>query len=116
MERFLKLGVFIKLVQNLFRKSVLLQINGDAHAVFIGLIPDIFDVRNFLFMVEIGNRFYELGLVDLIRNLGNYYLKPSFALHDFGFAAHDNRATAGGVGVSNILFIVNRCSSWIIIA
>jgi hypothetical protein len=63
MEGFLKLGIFEKLVEDLPRESVLLEVYGDAHPFAVRLVADIPDTVDVLVFEEFGHVNYQLRLV-----------------------------------------------------
>src|SRR3989344_1749037 len=105
MERFLKFGVFKKLIKDFPRKSVLLQIYSNSQAVFVRLIPYVSDTVNFFVFDQISNVFDKFGNTYLIWNLGDYYLKALFTLNYLGLASHYERTSSGSISVVNVFFV-----------
>ena len=70
-EAFLHLGVFVELVEDDLMLGAALELDDDAHAVAVGLVADVGDVVDDLFGDELGDALDEVGLVDLVGDLGD---------------------------------------------
>src|SRR3989344_4329449 len=68
MECLLKLGVFEKLIKDLARESILLQVYGDAQTFLVGLVADVLNAVYLPLLAhhQLGDVLDELGFVDLI--------------------------------------------------
>src|SRR5690606_2222656 len=74
------------------------QLDDDAHAAAVRFVPQIADALNGLVPVQLGDLLDQVGLVDLIRQLGDDdALPPVGHLLDAGLAPHFDAAAAGGV-------------------
>ena len=82
--------------QRLFRTTsgdgVLLEVDDDAHAVAVGLVADVGDALDALLAHQLGDLLDQLGLVDLVGDLGgDDRLAPGLGvLLDRGAGAHQH--------------------------
>ena len=70
-EAGLQRRIFIKLVQNDIGLKIAFDLNNDANALTIGLVADIRNALQFLFLNQFGNAGNQRCLVDLIGNFMN---------------------------------------------
>ena len=70
-ERRLHRRVLVELIQDHARNRIALQLDDDAHAVLVGLVPQVGDAFELLVANEIGDVLDQLRAVDLIRNFGD---------------------------------------------
>ncbi len=109
MEGALKIREFVKPVEDFLRLGIAVEINRHAQAVLVGFITDIFDAVNLFFRHQLGNLFQQIGFLHLIGNLGddNLVAIGLFVLHDFGFAAANNRPLALRIGRDDLFTVKN---------
>ena len=95
----LQLSIAVQLVQHHLGVGVLFQLDDDPHAVAVGLIVQVADALDALFLHQVRNVLDQAGLVDHVGDLGNDDLEPAvLLLLDLGAAAQGDLAAAGGVG------------------
>ena len=95
----LQLGIAVQLVQHHLRVRVLFQLDDDPHAVAVGLVVQVADALDALFLHQIRDVLDQAGLVDHVGDLGDDDLEPAvLLLLDLGAAAQGDLAAAGGVG------------------
>ncbi len=70
-EALLHLRVLVELVEHDLRLRAALELDDDAHAVAIALVAHVADFVDDLFGDQLGDALDELGLVDLVGNLGD---------------------------------------------
>ena len=70
-EAFLQLGVLVELVEHDLGLRSALELDDDAHAVAVALVADVADVVDDFFVGQLGDALDELGLVDLVGDLGD---------------------------------------------
>ena len=70
-EARLQLRVLVELVENNLRLLATLEVDDDAHALAVGLVVEAGNLRDGLLLDQIGDLLDELGLVDLVGNLGH---------------------------------------------
>ena len=102
-EAFLHAGVLVELVEDDFALGPALELDDDAHAVAVGLVADVGDVVDDLFVDDFGDALDEVRLVDLVRNLGNddgFTAAGDVFLAAFG--AHHKATATGGVGLADV--------------
>ena len=98
-ERRLHLREAVQLVQHDLRGRVALDGDDDHHAVAVGMIVDVGNALNALFLDEIRDILDQARFVDLIRQLGDDDVIPAvFLLLDLGAGAHGDAAAARRVG------------------
>ena len=68
-ERRLHLGHLIQFIEDYIGVGVRFEFDDDAHALVIRLVVDVGDTVEFFLGDELGDIFYEFGLVDAVRNL-----------------------------------------------
>ena len=95
----LELGLGKQTVQDHLRVCVLLQLDDDAHAVPVGLVPQVADALQTLVLHLLGHIFDEHPLVHLIGQLSDDNAGSVLAeLLEFIPCPDDDLAPAGGVG------------------
>ena len=95
----LKLGVLIELVQHHLRVGVLAHIDDDAHSLAVGLIVQVADALDPLFLHEVCDVLDQAGLVHHVGDLGDDDLGAAvLLLLNGGAAAQGDLAAAGGIG------------------
>src|SRR5688500_11587877 len=67
----LQLRLLVKIVQHHFGVFAALELEDDAHAIAVALVPDIGNAFEFLFIHQKRSVLDERGFVDLIWDLGN---------------------------------------------
>src|SRR5690606_41316352 len=80
------------------------QLDHHAHAVLVGLVTQLADALEFLFLDQLGDALDQLGLVYLVRQLVDDDLLPAADLVDIldlAAGTHVNAATAGAVGLDD---------------
>lgn len=73
-ERRLHRGVLVELVQHHLRQRVALELDHQAHAMAVGLVPDVADLRDLLLVHQVGDlrdQAAVAALLDLIGQLGD---------------------------------------------
>ena len=70
-EARLELRVLVEFVEHDLRLLAALEVDDDAHALAVGLVVETGDLRDRLLLDQVGDLLDELGLVDLIGNLGH---------------------------------------------
>src|ERR1019366_9117540 len=78
-EAGLKLGVLVEIVEDYFRLLAAFQREHDAHAVAVAFVARFVHALEFLLVDETGHVLDELGLVDLVGDLGDDNLLVVFA-------------------------------------
>ena len=100
----LHLRLLIQIIEQHVRHRVLAHFDDDAHAVLVGLVAQTVgrDALEFLFLVQLGDRFDQALLVHLI---GQFSDDDRLAAVVFGFdvrlRAHENAPASGLVGFDN---------------
>ncbi len=108
-EGLLHLGVFVELVEDDFMLRAALELDDDAHAVAVGLVADVGDVVDDFFVDDFGDALDEIGLVDLVRDLGDDDgLAAAGDLLKAAFGAHHEAAAAGVVGLREVAATVEE--------
>ena len=101
-EALLHLRVLVELVEHNLRLRAALELDDDPHAVAVALVAHVADVVDDLVVDQLGDALDELGLVHLVRNLGDddrlLFLGQAF---ERGAGAHQEAAAAGLVGLRN---------------
>ena len=86
-------------VEHDLRIGILFQFNDDSHAVAVGFVTQVGDTLQTLLLDLIGDIFYQIFLIDLIRQLRNNNTDSVVSVFfKFGATAHDHSAAAGLVG------------------
>ena len=70
-ERLLHRRVLVELVEHDLMLRAALELDDDAHAVAVGLVANIGDVVDDLFVDQLGDALDQVGLVYLVRDLGD---------------------------------------------
>jgi hypothetical protein len=99
-ERGLQRRVLVQVVQHDVGQFAALQLDHDPHALTVGLVADVRDALERLLAHQIGNALDQLGLVDLVRDLGDddcLAIAATAERLDFAARAHDDRAATGRV-------------------
>ena len=108
-EAFLHLRVLVELVEHDLRLRAALELDDDAHAVAIALVAHVADVVDDFFVDQLGDALDELGLVDLVGDLGDddrlFFLGQIFNGH---LGAHQEAAAAGLVGLGDAALAVEE--------
>ena len=102
-EGFLHLGVLVELVEDDLVLGSALEADDDAHAVAVGLVAEFVagDVGDDAVVDEFGDALDELGLVDLVGDLGDDDgLAAAGDVFDGALGAHEEAAAAGLVGAA----------------
>ena len=103
-EAGLQLRVLVELVEHNLRLLAALEVDDDAHTLAVGFIVETGDLRELLLLDQLGDLLDELGLVDLVGNLGHdNAVLPALILFHVGFRADGYGATTRGVGVAYAL-------------
>src|SRR6185437_14063912 len=101
-EARLRRRVAPQLIEHDLRRRVPLQVDDDAHALAIGLIPDVRDTLDALVLGGLRDLFDKAVLADLIRDFGeNDRTAVAAAFLDMVTRAHEDRAATGGIGPAN---------------
>ena len=101
-EGVLELGVLVEVVQHHLGRLALLDVDHDAHAVAVALVPDVGDAVDALLVVQLGDLLDEARLVDLVGDLGDDdRLLVALADLDLRPGPHHDRAAAGPVGLAD---------------
>ncbi len=102
-EALLHLGVLVELVEDDFVLGAALELDDDAHAVAVALVADVGDVVDDFFVDELGDALDEVGLVDLVGDLGDDDgLAAAGDVFDAALGAHHEAAAAGLVGLADV--------------
>ncbi len=92
--------MLVELVQHNLRLRAALELDDDAHAVAIALVAHVADVVDDFVGDQLGDALDELGLVDLVGDLGDddrlFFLGDALQA---GLGAHQEAAAAGAIGV-----------------
>ena len=108
-EALLHLRVLVELVEHDLRLRAALELDDDAHAVAIALVANVADFIDDFFGDKLGDALDELGLVDLVWDLGDddrqFFLGDIFSGH---LGAHHEAAAAGLVGVDDAALAVEE--------
>ena len=94
--------MLVELVEDDLVLGSALEADDDAHAVAVGLVAELVagDVGDDAVVDELGDALDELGLVDLVGDLGDDDgLASAGDVFDGALGAHDEAAAAGAVGV-----------------
>ena len=95
----LQLGVLVQLIQDDLGVGILAHVNHDAHSLAVGLIVQVTDALDPLFLDQVGNVLNEACLVDHVGDLGHNDLGAAILLFlNGGAAAQGDLAAAGGIG------------------
>ncbi len=101
-EALLHGGVLEELVEDDLVLGAALELDDDAHAVAVGLVADVGDVVDDLFVGELGDALDEVGLVDLVGDLGDDdRLAAAGDVLGGDLGAHDEASAAGVVGLGD---------------
>ncbi len=114
-KRLLHLGVLVELVEDNLVLGAALEADDDAHAVAVGFVAEFVagDVSDDALVDEFGDTLDELGLVDLIGNLGDDDgLTAAGDVFDAALGAHDEAAASSAVSVGNIVLAEDEATSW----
>ena len=114
-EGVLHLGVLVELVEDDLVLGAALEADVDAHAVAVGLVAELVagDVGDDALVDELGDALDEAGLVDLVGNLGDDdRLATAGDVLDGALGAHDEAATAGLVGLGDVVLAEEEASGW----
>ena len=96
-ERRLHHRVLIELIENDTRNCIALQLDDDAHTVLVRLVAKRADSLELPFLHQLRHVRYELGFVDLVRQLGDDDLRfvGALFLFDHRAGAHHDSSAAG---------------------
>ena len=95
----LQLGVLVQLIQDDLGVGILAHVNDDAHSLAVGLIVQVTDALDPLFLDQVGNVLNEACLVDHVGDLGHDDLGAAILFFlNGGAAAQGDFAAAGGIG------------------
>ena len=90
--------MLVKIVQNDFRHFTAFKFDYQAHAVFIGLVANIRNAFDFLFVDEFGDTLLQGLFVDLIgQRVDNNRLAIGGKIFEVRFGTHDDSATARAI-------------------
>src|SRR5690606_32576975 len=100
-EHVFHLRLAVQVVQHHFRHFTLTQLNDDAHAVLVGLITQLGNTLDLLFLDQLGDLLDQACLVHLVRNFGNDDGLLATTLHvlDLGAGTGIDATTAGAIGL-----------------
>src|SRR5690606_22705780 len=100
-EAALQRGVLVEVVENDVGNLSALQLDHDAHAIAVGLVPDVGDPFERLLAHEVGDALDQLRLVDLEGDgADDDRLAIALLRHlDLGLGPHDHGAAPGQVGL-----------------
>src|ERR1700744_5140408 len=110
-EALLHLRVLVELVEDDLGLSAALETDHDAHAVAVALVTEVVfrDVGDDFFVDQVGDALDQLGLVDLVRDLGDDDgLLATLELLNGCFGAHEKAAAAGFVGLCDSALAVDE--------
>ena len=109
-EGFLKARVLVQGVDDDLRHGVALELNDDAHAVAVGLVPQVGDALDLLVVDQVGHLFQEPGLVHHVRNFRDDDLLLARSLDGLGEdpGAHLHAAPSGLVALADTFTPVNE--------
>ena len=88
-EVLFEVGVLVEPVQHFLRSDVVLELDHNAHAVAVGLVAQVADAFDLFVLRELRDRADELGLIHLVRDLGDddVELAAILLLHDLRLRA-----------------------------
>ncbi|MCW0466481.1 hypothetical protein NB705_003554 [Xanthomonas sacchari] len=97
-EHRLHLGLLVQVVQHHVGGFAALDLDVDAHAVLVGLVAQLADAFELLFLDQLGDLLDQPRLVDLVRDLGDHDRFAAVVLDlDLGLGAHAHAAAAGAI-------------------
>src|SRR5690606_9782521 len=98
-EHAFHLRLAVQVVEHHFRHFTLAQLDNDAHAVLVGLVTQLGNALDLLFLDQLGDLLDQPRLVHLVRNLGNDDGLLATTLHilDFCTGTGVDTATAGAI-------------------
>jgi hypothetical protein len=98
-EAQLQLGVLVEVVENHLRHFAALQLDDDAHAVAVRLVPQVGNALDRFLAHQVGDPLDQLRLVHLVGNLGDddRLAVAFFVGLDLRSRAHQDRSAAGRV-------------------
>ena len=98
------MGVLVQLIQDDLGVGILAHIDHDAHSLAVGLIVQVTDALDPLFLDQVGNVLNEACLVDHVGDLGHDDLGAAILLFlNGGAAAQGDLAAAGGIGLAQVV-------------
>ena len=98
----LHLGMLVQVVEHHVGVHIALELDDDAHAGAVGLVADIRDAVQPLFMHQLRDLFHQPGLVDHVGDFGDHDALAVLGHGlDFGARPGDDAAAAGLVGLVN---------------
>ncbi len=102
-EHRLQLCVLVQVIEHHLRHLAAAQFDHRPHAVLVGLVADLGDALDALFLDQLGDFFQQMRLVDLVRQLEDDQagLAGLLVLLDLDPGAHVDLAAAGGVGLAD---------------
>ena len=107
-EILLQVRHLVERVEDLLREGFLLEVDHDTHAVLVGLVAQILDPLELVFLHEVGDLHDERGLVGRVGHLGHDDLELSgLVLDDLRLGARHDRSLAGGIGFADVLLVVD---------
>ncbi|MNK90865.1 hypothetical protein D3C87_1109340 [compost metagenome] len=108
-EGVLKLRILVEIVQDNLWDLAALELDDQAHAVLVGLVPDIGDAFDLLVVDQFGNAFLQRLLVDLVGNRVDHDRLAIALLHvlEVGLGAHDDAAAARAIAFAHAGHAVN---------
>ena len=98
-EHRLHLGLLVQVVQHHVGRVAALDLDVDAHAVLVGLVAQLADALELLFLDQLGDLLDQPRLVHLVRDLGDDDRLAAVVVVDLdlGARAHAHAAAAGAV-------------------
>ena len=108
----LQFGHLIELVEDDIGVDILLEVDDDAHALAIGLVVDIGDAFNLLFVGKLGNVLDEFGLINAVRYLGDDNAVVLTLALNFGLTANHDFAATGLIGLSYAIITIDDTARW----
>ena len=107
-ERSLERRVLEKRIEHDARHGVVFEDDDDAQAVAVGLVVDVGDAVDLLFVDHVGDLLDHLGLVDHVGNFGDDdALAAAGGMLDVGLGTHHDAAAARKHGLPNTLVAVD---------
>src|SRR5690606_14830169 len=112
-EGFLQLRILVEVVQHNFRHFAALQFNDQTHAILVGLVANIGDTLDALFVDQLGNTFLQRLLVDLIRDGVDHdgLTVAVFQVFKVRAGTHDDAATARAIAFAHTGHAINNGAS-----
>ncbi len=111
-ERHFQLSVLEKLIEDYLLQDVLAQLDDDAHAVAVALVPEVGDALDLLVLDQIGYALHQIGLVDLVGDLVDDDALPAVMLLEASAGADLQPPAAGRVRLHYAVGAIDDAPRW----